>query len=200
MENKNLIIGIFMIMCAIQLFAPIKMIIDKEKVLNSGIPYKFRTAPIDPSDPFRGKYIILSFDENKFNVNGDAYWASGENIYVLITNDSLGFAKIAAVSKERPIQGIDYIKATVSYASTYDSIQELTIAYPFDRFYMEESKAYDAERVYWESSIRRDTTSRVAYALVSIKDGESAIKNVFIDDVPIKEIVEKRLQEKESQP
>ena len=69
----------------------------------------------------------------------------------------------------------------------------LTVDFPFDRYYMEESKAIEAERTYRESQL---DTNQVAYALVSIKDGESVLKDVLIDGVPIREIV---LKEREKQ-
>ena len=56
---------------------------------------------------------------------------------------------------------------------------------------MEESKAYDAELTYTQSS--RDTNS-VTYALVNIKNGESVLKDVMINGVPIREIVKQEQQ------
>ena len=69
----------------------------------------------------------------------------------------------------------------------------LAIDYPFDRYYMEESKAYDAELTYRKSQL---DTSQIAYALVSIKDGEAVLKDVLINGVSIREIV---IKERENQ-
>ena len=52
---------------------------------------------------------------------------------------------------------------------------------------MEESKAYEAELTYRQS--QRDTT-KLTYALVSIKNGDAVLKDVLIDGISIKEIVE----------
>lgn len=62
----------------------------------------------------------------------------------------------------------------------------LTIHYPFDRYYMEESKAYDAELTYIQS---QQDTSKITYALVSIKNGDAVLKDVMISGTSIKEIV-----------
>ena len=108
---------------------------------------------------------------------------------VFLTTDENGFAKIKSVSKLEPADKQDFLKAKVRFIS-YDG-SKLTIDYPFDRFYMEESKAYDAELTYNRS--RRDTNS-VAYALVNIKNGESVLKDVMIDGISIREIVKQEEQ------
>ncbi len=182
MNSKKVLISVFILVALAQLFAPAKMILDRENVLNTGKEYKFKTAPIDPSDPFRGKYIRLNFDDNTIEVQNEEDWVARENIYVLLTTDSSGFAKIKSVSKDEKIYSQDFLKAKVSQVNG----NILSIEYPFNRYYMEESKAYDAETEYRESRIDRNI---VTYALVSIKEGEFVLKDVLIDGVSIREIV-----------
>ncbi len=62
----------------------------------------------------------------------------------------------------------------------------MEIEYPFDRFYLEESKAPEAERAYWEAN--RDTT-QVAYALVAVKNGHAALKDVMINNKSVIDVV-----------
>ncbi|HMB62545.1 MAG TPA: hypothetical protein VKN36_05700, partial [Eudoraea sp.] len=64
--------------------------------------------------------------------------------------------------------------------------------YPFDRFYMEESKANEAELTYRQS--QRDT-SKITYALVRIKNGEAVLKDVMIDGISIRELVKTKEEE-----
>ena len=110
-------------------------------------------------------------------------WNRGENIYALIETDNEGFAFIESVSREKPENSEDYLFTKVQY----NGQNKLFVEFPFDRFYMEESKAYDAEMIYRENE--RDITS-TTYALVRIKEGEAVLENVFIDDIPIKDLVE----------
>ena len=187
MNKKNIILSAFILMALVQLFVPAKMILDSENVLKEGTEYKFKTAPIDPTDPFRGKYITLSYSENTVDISNEKDWEVGETIYVLISTDIAGFVKINSVTKEKPSSHNDFVKATVSFV-TDDHSNKLTINYPFDRYYMEESKAYDAELTYTQSL---QDTNRVAYALVSIRDGEAVLKDVFVDGTSIREIVKK---------
>jgi len=185
MSSEKILLSVFILVALAQLYVPAKMILDREEILETGTEYKFSTAPIDPNDPFRGKYIILSYKDNVVAVKDEKSWATGETVYVSLVKDEAGFAKIASVSKEKPSENKDFVKAEVSAVSS-DGTNKLTLYYPFDRYYMEESKAYDAEIIYAESA--QDST-QIAYALVSIKEGEAVLKDVLINGTPIKEIV-----------
>ena len=66
--NQKITIPAFILMVLAQLYVPASMIFQKERVITQGTAYKFRTAPIDPNDPFRGKYITLSFNETGVKV------------------------------------------------------------------------------------------------------------------------------------
>jgi uncharacterized membrane-anchored protein len=185
-------LSVFILVAIVQLYVPAKMILDREDILNTGKDYKFKTEPIDPNDPFRGKYITLRYEEDMIEIQNEADWVSGEIIYVFLTPDKEGFAKVQSVSKENGTNNQDFLKAKVNYVTSNGS-NKLTIDYPFDRYYMEESKAYDAELTYRKSQL--DTTE-IAYAVVSIKDGEAVLKDVLINGVSLREIVIKERENK----
>lgn len=193
MSNKKIVLSVFILVALVQLYVPAKMIFDKEDTLKTGTDYKFNTAPIDPTDPFRGKYIVLSYKDNVAEIKNEKNWVSGEIVYVFLENDLGGFAKISSVSKEKPSDNQNFLKAKVNAVSS-DGTNKLTIYFPFDRFYMVESKAYDAELIYRKSL--QDTT-QLTYALVSIKDGDAVLKDVLIGGISIREIVKtKQLNKK----
>lgn len=181
---KKIILPLFIVMCLVQWYVPAKMIVDQEAVLSEGKVYKFKTAPVDPADPFRGKYITLSFEENRFDVSDFNVWLNVHDVYVSLT-DSAGFARIRNVSLTEP-EDADYVKARVSYVTSYEPYR-LFIEYPFERFYLEESKASEAEKIYWES--QRGDSTQVTYAVVSVKNGEAALTDVKINDRSIVDVV-----------
>lgn len=184
MDSQKIMLTAFVLVALVQLYVPAKMIWDKETILEAGLTYKFKTAPIDPNDPFRGKYITLSFDENTVTVSNEEDWTSGEMIYLSLTTDNSGFAKIKSTSKKKPVRSTNFIQAKVKYVLG-NGTNKLTIDYPFDRYYMEESKAYDAEQVYRQSL--RDTC-KITYALIKVKDGDAALKDVMINGTSIREM------------
>jgi len=181
MGNRKLLVTLFVIVAAIQLAVPGKMIWDRERILETGKEFKFETAPIDPTDPFRGKYIVLSYKENAVKISSQDQFADGENIFVILKKDQNGFAIIKAISKEMPKDGVDFVKAQVGSVSGFPATT-LTVSYPFTRFYMEESKAYEAEQAFLKS--QRDST-KTTYALVNIKNGKAVLKDVLIDGVSV---------------
>ncbi|MEM8899608.1 MAG: hypothetical protein AAGC85_15950, partial [Bacteroidota bacterium] len=97
-----------------------------------------------------------------------------------------GFAKISSVSKDEPGNDKEFLLAKVGFITGLDT-NKLRIEYPFDRYYMEESKAYEAEIKFREA--QRDT-SQLTYALVNIRDGQSVLKDVMIEGISIKDLVE----------
>ena len=178
------IFSLFVLLALIQLSVPAQMIFKRESILNTGIAYKFKTQPVDPSDPFKGKYIFLNYDVNNIKVeNRD--WQRQQNVYISIANDSLGFVKATSASIKQPKNGM-FVKARVDWYSVKDN--SLRFTFPFNEFYMEESKAYNAEIAH--RNAQRDSLPNNTYALVFVKDGQAVLDNVFINDVPIAKFVE----------
>lgn len=183
--NKRILLPAFVLVALVQLYVPAKMIWNQEDVLAAGVEYKFRTAPVDPTDPFRGKYIILGFEDNTVRVENEKDWTVGEQIYVDFTTDAAGFATILSATKERPTEVSDFLEVPVRSVSSNGS-NTLRVDYPFDRYYMKETKAYEAEQLY--RKLQR-TDDKTAYALVSINNGAAVLQDVQVDGVSIKDLV-----------
>lgn len=176
---KTLSALLFFAMCLLQWFIPGKMIVDSERVAITGTRYKFMAQPIDPYDPFRGRYITLSFRADHCYDTGS--WAAGERVNVRFDVDSAGFAVATSLTREAPAG--PFLATRVNYTAA-DSVVYFDL--PFDRFYMKESKAPAAERYYADAT--RDS-ARTCYGLVSIADGKAVLLDVLVDDRPINEIV-----------
>ena len=187
MDYKKITIIGFILTCMAQLYVPAKMISDQKALIKTGTLYKFRTAPIDPNDPFRGKYIVLRFADNRFPVRNEKKWKPGNRTYVELERDKKGFAKIKNVTLERP-EGTDYVQATIANTQLDKDMKlYLVLSYPFNRYYMNEFKAPQAEQAYREAN--RDSLKNV-YALVYVKNGSGVLDKVMIDDKPIEEVIE----------
>lgn len=176
---------LFVVVAFAQLFVPAQMIFNRETVIKTGTAYKFKTQPVDPSDPYRGKYINLNYEIDSF-VTNDSLWERKDKVYVYLDTDSLGFAAISEISKTSLQSNKDFVVAEVNWYDNYK--KELRFSLPFNRYYMEETKAYDAEVAVRRN--QRSTTSNTTYALVYIKDGEAVLNDVVINDISIKDYVE----------
>ena len=88
MKNKKYIIGLFLLLAIVQIFVPLKMIFEQENILAKGIIMKFKTQPIDPADPFRGKYVQLNFAAETIYIKKNAGFSAGETIFAIFENDA----------------------------------------------------------------------------------------------------------------
>jgi uncharacterized membrane-anchored protein len=183
MDRKKILILAFALMVSAQFYVPLSMIWESEGILSEGTPYKFRTAPIDPNDPFRGKYITLEFKDNICDVKNDSNWIEGEMAYGIVENLN-GFAHITSLTKSKP-KDKDYLHLRINYLVTIGEAHKANLAFPFKKYYMEESKAYAAERIYRE---RQLDTIRTTYALVYVKDGVGRLADVKIGDSSIQDM------------
>ena len=185
---KTLIIS-FVLIVIVQLTVPLKIIHDKQSPLIYGQEFTFKTEPIDPYDPFRGKYVTLSFSDNYLEMDEYKKWKYGETVYVQFFEGEDGFAKIKSISKEIPENSDYYLKSKVRTESFRRGSKEkyrVYIDYPFRRYYMEESKAKRAEILARNSA--RDETYDVS-VVVHLYKGRGSIKKLQVNDTPMEEAV-----------
>lgn len=183
--NKKTILILFIFVAIVQLAVPISMIYKKESVSKGGEIYKFQTRPIDPYDPFRGKYITLNFDRKPIEVENTKEWKNGEMAFFTIKKDSLGYAEVFGIHKSKPKNG-DFLKMKVNIYHRGTIGKTISYTLPFDRFYMNEDEALNAEREYEKAN--RNSHKENAYAIVKILDGEHVLEDVIIGGVSAKDL------------
>lgn len=182
--NKYIYTFLLVLLFSIQIFVPAQMIYQQEDALVTGTAYKFKTRPIDPSDPFRGKFVVLNYEIDSFETSEEGWSDYHGNVFVYLQTDAEGYAEVKTVSKTALNILDDYViaKSDYNYNGTI-----VNFDLPFNRFYMNEKKAYDAEISVRQAQI--DTT-KICYGLVYVKDGTAVLENVFIDNTPLQEYVE----------
>ncbi|MFN8281355.1 MAG: GDYXXLXY domain-containing protein [Saprospiraceae bacterium] len=182
MFQNNL--GVFIVVALIQLAVPAWMIIRQESILSDGTVYRFKTAPVDPYDAFRGRYIALNFESSNVAVEDPSQWYPGEKVFAIVDSDHNGFAFLKSLSKQQPGDNESYVTVIVQYPLSEDTTK-LMVQLPFNKFFVEESKAPQIEKLY--SEMRMDS-SKNTYAEVSIRAGRFALKGVFVDGKSILDI------------
>ncbi len=161
-----------------------------QSTLAEGTAYRFRTAPVDPIDPFRGRYVTLDFDAARVTVDGAAQrYKQGQRLYAAVLVDDAGDAQLAAPQDKAP-DG-DYLEVRVQWIND----DEVGLLLPFDRYYLDEHLAPEAERVYWERNRQRFGDEALAdeppllptYAQVRVRNGYAVLEELFIDGVSVHE-------------
>lgn len=183
MKSSRIVLALFVVVALVQLSVATSQLWRSEWTLRTGNAYKFRTAPVDPYDAFRGRYVALSFEEREAPWEGKAHSTRGDTAYAVLGTDTNGFAKVLRVTSEKPESG-DYLRVKTGYSGTPN---RMNFSFSFDRFYMEERKAPEAERVYRENN-RWANSKRNTYALVRVRNGVGVIEDLFVGDKPIREL------------
>jgi uncharacterized membrane-anchored protein len=198
-------IVLLVVLSAAQLTAAAWSIVRYELTLAAGSVYKVKTVPVDPADPFRGRYVAIQpvltlpnpvvpevgslLDQvGVFRPN-----AARKTAYVVLSNDAAGFARADEVVSEPPRTG-DYLEIAGARLRTIGSVEQgrqpevvREVVLPFDRYYMAEAAAPAAEQRYREAS--RRGTNRDTWITVRVRNGVGVIDGLFIDGVRIEDAV-----------
>ena len=191
MKAKS-ILFLFVVAALLQVSVPVSMIAKREHVLKHGRAFRFRTAPVDPYDAFRGRYVALQFEQRSVKLDPGHDFKGNEKVYALLAEDSEGFAFFSGLSRTRPGTPPYLTTRLLSYVSETNAFLRL----PFDRFYMDETEAPEAERAYWQNSGQSNPN---AYVQVRIEKGFGVIENLYIDRTPIREYLARSAREKGSE-
>lgn len=177
---KKLPLLIFILVALAQLAVPASVVWKRGRTLAYGRVWKFKTEPIDPEDAFRGRYVALRFAAESFPAPARAdQIATGSNVYVVLKEGADGFAQVDHVSPTE-LKGDNVVKARNGYGS--EDLQR--VRFPFDRYWVTEKSAPAAETAYRENSRRGKEN---AFVTVRVRDGDSALEQLYIDNKPLAE-------------
>ncbi len=168
---------ILIVAITLQLYIPINIIIEKNTLLSTGTEFNIKTRPIDPSDPFRGKYVSISpVVELQDGINFESTYYP--LLFVRLSQSPDGYTVVSELSDSpnKPLEGEGVIKLKKIYI-----LSDRTIRLPFDRYYMQEHLAPKAERIYNEGM---DT-----YIKIKVKNQKSVLEGLYIGDSRIEELI-----------
>ena len=182
---------IFILMALAQWLLPVWTIFDQQQILSKGQVFHFRTAPIDPHDPFRGEYVTLRFaiEDSLLEQPLDRFDHREEAIVILKEID--GEAVIDRVQREVPGEEEAWIRVIVN-ERYYPDTNNFTIDLPFDRYYLEEGTGLRTEEMVYRP---RENEAATAHAVVRVYKGKAAIEDLVVGGRSIREIIlEERLR------
>lgn len=188
-------LGCYLLAVGAALAYPVAKIISFEYPSVPPNIYMFETEIRDPYDPMRGRYVSLNFKQNRVCLPGKNTrlldW--GRPCYAVLEANPDGTARIADLVtdvKQLPA-GKDFLKVKYNYfAQDFDrktKEHEKTgahiIVLPFDRFYLNERLAPEAEK-----EVRESTRRGKAFVRVKIyRNGNFALDDLLVDGQPILE-------------
>ena len=178
---KQIRLTLWIVLAFVQLAVPAWMIVGEERILRDGRQLKLQTRPVDPADLFRGRYVALGFAIEQVPrelVRGEFGYA--DTAYLELREGANGFAEVVALHKERP-EGDLVLKTSVDLISD----EALTVALPFNRYYMDENLAPEAEAAYRAKA----SDSGETWVTVRVHGGRAVLEELYIGGKPAREFI-----------
>lgn len=187
---KQLSWSLFGILCLAQVSVIGFQIVKYERILTQGEIFYFDVLPLDPYDPFRGRYVTLRFkDANKAPLAKEDEFMEEQRIkgYALLEKQE-DVTVIKEVTFHKPKRS-NFLEVTLSSTDTlYRGINEKheTMVYfslPFDRFYMREDLAPKAEL------LLRAGSGVALKAKLRVLEGKGIIEDLVVGDVSLSQFI-----------
>ena len=178
---KPLRLVLWIVLALAQLAVPAWMIVGEERVLRDGRQLKLQTRPVDPADVFRGRYVALGFTVGEVPrelVRG--HFNHGDIGYLELRESANGFGEVVALHKGAP-EGELILKATVNSITP----EVIGVELPFDRYYMDENAAPEAEIAYRQ----RASDPTESWVIVRILKGRAVLEELYIGGKPVREFL-----------
>lgn len=159
-------------------------IVRAEAAYRLGKSYRFPVQTYDPRDPFRGRYLALQMESVARSSDIPGGRTSGPlSCCVSIVVDEKGKARFDHLSLEPPESG-DWLNVDLRrFRGTRNSFRP-----PFERFYLNEKLAPEAERILMDAFANGE-----AELVVRVYRGFGCVEDLLVDGVPIRELAKKRL-------
>jgi len=145
---------LFWLLVAVQVLVPLGLIGWNELALARGTEVVLRTAPVDPVDLFRGRYVRLGYDISRLPVEPGT--EPGDTVYVALHREGAVWTGAAAM-RARP--------SGTFVRGTWDGAR---ITYGIETYYVDEDEARRLDRL----------VGRIDMRIVLDADGRARISGI----------------------
>jgi uncharacterized membrane-anchored protein len=187
MKSKRWIFWI--VLALVQLAVPASMIIKAERVKRLGAEVRLVLAPVDPEDPFRGRYMALSFEIEREVLAKPLGLRDDVPLFLELTVSENGFAKGAALSVARPASGL-YVEIPSSgwHEATWEAKAGIRVQLPFQRFYVNETRAPAIEAAAQQliNARRENPDAPPVFARARVAGGQVVLLSIEGPDGPLR--------------
>ena len=146
----------------------------------AGEEIQIQTAPVDPSDLFRGNYVALSYQIESINPKqlDEAIFAdfksknAGDhrNVYVQLEKGDDNLYHAGRVTYKNPKTGI-YLKGKLQIPYELEDSSVIQIEYGLDNYYAPKEIAEELES---------SAAVKPAVAIIKVRNGHGVLKEIFI--------------------
>lgn len=183
MSPRRWRIALFALVAVVQLAVAGGAIIRSEVALRRGEVFRFRIQPVDPVDAFRGRYVAIRFTLDRAPAPDGLELRQGQWVYIPLQPGGDGWAAFGPASPDPPESGAYLRLRPGGIYPDEDGRRRVWVTLPFNRYYMDEDLAPEAERAARGS--RRG--QRDAFVTVRVFRGAGVLEELYLDGVPIHE-------------
>jgi len=141
---------------------PLKTMLWGEEIL-------LKTIPLDPTDFFRGDYVILNFEISQISLDkfpqefrDEEHKYYGKTVYAVL-KPGAKFPQVDRISLEKPKEGT-YLKCRYNYID--QSTGSVHVSYPFDRYFIPENRGRELDQLSREGKLVAKIKVSGDYALL----------------------------------
>ncbi|WP_286230674.1 GDYXXLXY domain-containing protein [Neobacillus mesonae] len=169
---------LLLLACAVPVLILLAMCYKPLLTLSSGKEITLQTKPVDPSDLFRGDYVILRYEAEEIPkelVDQDVIkqmdrgwnWGLEElGVYVVLENKD-GIDHPVKVTLQKPKNGV-YLKGKLDYIGTNGEGGEVAfIQYSLDKYYVEDNTGIKWEEAATKGQILAKAKVKNGYAILT---------------------------------
>ncbi len=182
---KTLPLILFAIVALAQWAAPLSQIWTHEQVLAKGTLIRLKCSAPDPYDPLRGRYLAVRPEQQEATAPAGVKVETGMQVYAQLAPGADGFATLTGLSLTPPASG-DFIRVKARYVYN----DKVSFDWPFDRFYVNEKLAPEADK-WFSENIR---TAKGITAEVRVYNGRAVLQDLSLDGKPFREILKERVK------
>lgn len=174
-----------LIIAGLQTLALIAMVAERAYTLNSGKVVTLEVVPVDPTDMFRGDFVILSYKISRLDLSklgGDDSFDLYEPVYVMLAQANGTWSAVSThKAPVAPAGGQVMLQGTVTFVSgTSDTAPaELQVTYGIESFFVPQGKGKPLEDERQAGKVTVDIAVR--------SDGQAAIKALKVEGKPVHE-------------
>lgn len=178
---------VFALAAVAQWAVPLSAVWQHERVIARGVPVRIRCAAPDPYDPLRGRYLAVRPEETELPEPDGMPERGAVPVWATLMADADGLSTIASLSLE-PLSGPAVIRLMAARHPWKRDAETVLLQWPFDRLYLNERLAPDADRIVAE----RFRDGKKPVAEIRLLDGRAVLVDLLVDGESIRDVARRR--------
>lgn len=192
MNRKILLLTVFTLVAIAQLLVPKYMISNLAGFAQTGKEYKFKVRHQRSDFPsgrisgssLQGRFLWLQFEAGKYNKADTTNLNLARPIYISLSSDSLGYAKIESCNQNKPLSSCNWLKVRAYKTFRNTDTSSLIVNFPFNNYYIQDKDIKNTED---RLTRKLKDPKSLIYLKVFIKENHFQISDLVIDGQTFKD-------------